>query len=278
MLIYLMGKDVDVTNITSEGIKNSSLSLAVFDGNKRMNSVFLQTESLTNNMIGITEYGRMTFNSENTNLNAMITVTADVEGHGLVSKTLSVQSCLDTVEGTELGTGGGGGGADYTAGYGIKISENNEISIDENEVASKSDLVKVYSLGSGHVTESGYRKKYSLYNDTEEIVGEVTELNINSSNTWGSPFTASGNIYKSVKRLPFPESFSEFNLDYTETYKNISVEISVMDSAPTEAVWGCGRLDYDNDSIELIVFSPVSMNSYDIYVTYSLNVIGYKLS
>ena len=41
--------------------------------------------------------------------------------------------------------GGGGGGTEYTAGYGIEISENNEISVNENEVALKDDTEIIQS-------------------------------------------------------------------------------------------------------------------------------------
>lgn len=273
-----MAKNVLVTDITSEGIKNSTLSLGVYDGNTSKNAVFVQTQSLTDNLIGITDYGLMTFNSENTNLNAMITVTADVEGHGLVSKTLSVQSCLDTVEGTELGTGGGGGGGtEYTAGYGIEISANNEISVDENAVAVKSELVKAYLVNGPDAF--GFYKKFCVYDNDGEIVAEDVELNIvTPSNAWNTGFVALGNVYSSVKRQPLPDIFKDFESSYRQYYSNICILIrsAILEDYPP-LLWGHCVIDYENEEIVYYLFAAnQSVQVENIYVNCAIDCMYYN--
>lgn len=243
MLIYLMGKDVDVTNITSEGIKNSSLSLAVFNGNKKMNSVFIQTESLTNNMIGITEYGRMTFNSENTDLSAVIDVSADVDGE-IVTKTLSVQACLDTVEGTELGSGGGGG-TEYTAGCGITIS-NNEISADSEVLASKEELKEAIDEIVG--TEYVYGDELLTYN-TGTI---IATLNDYSQLTSSEQFIGGRKAFIKNNVLTLNIS-ATFSMNATENLKVATIGYISQKYKPKEDVAFCGMFFSHN----AVYFIPI---------------------
>lgn len=134
MKIYLVGKNIYITALTDEAIKNVVLSFMVFDDNKvPQNYVFEQTESLTQNLMGITEYGMLTFNSNNSDMEADVTIRARLNDD-VVEKTLKVSEIMETAEGREIGTGGGGGTV-YKAGWGINIVDD-EISADRSVVAS----------------------------------------------------------------------------------------------------------------------------------------------
>ena len=134
MKIYLVGKNIYITALTDEAIKNVVLSFMVFDDNQvPQNHMFEQTESLTQNLMGITEYGMLTFNSNNSDMEAEVTIRARLNDD-VVEKTLKVSEIMETAEGREIGTGGGGGTV-YNAGWGINIVDD-EISADRSVVAS----------------------------------------------------------------------------------------------------------------------------------------------
>lgn len=140
MKIYLVGKNIYSIGITENSVKNVNLALMVYDeNNSPQNYIFEQTESLTENFIGITDYGLITFNSNTTDLEAEVLIRT-VNGDDVVEKTVKVMCLMKTEAGNEIGTGCGGGGESYTAGYGIEISEENEISVDLNEIATRDDI------------------------------------------------------------------------------------------------------------------------------------------
>ena len=140
MKIYLVGKDIYSIGITETAIKNANLAMMVYDDNNTVqNYTFEQTESLTENLCGITDYGLLTFNTNNTDVNNEVTIRA-VNGGDVVEKTCKIRCLMKTEVGNEIATKCGEGDK-YKAGYGIEIDdEEKEISIDLNVVATRDDI------------------------------------------------------------------------------------------------------------------------------------------
>lgn len=140
MKIYLVGKDIYSIGITETAIKNANLAMMVYDDNNAVqNYTFEQTESLTENLCGITDYGLLTFNTNNTDVNNEVVIRA-VNGGDVVEKICKIRCLMKTEVGNEIATKCGEGDK-YKAGYGIEIDdEEKEISIDLNVVATRDDI------------------------------------------------------------------------------------------------------------------------------------------
>lgn len=104
MKIYLIGKSLYQDGIMQDSNANCSLAFAVYDENNKVNANFIQTESMTENLVGITDYGNMFFNSENTDLDSEISVEAIVNGES-VSYNVKISDVVNGDIGSEIGSG-----------------------------------------------------------------------------------------------------------------------------------------------------------------------------
>lgn len=251
MNIYLMTKSVSVSGISANSLKNASYALAVYDGDTQVNATFLQTESMTENMVSITEYGNLTFNSENTVLSNEVTIKALV-GSYPVEKTLSLYDITNTPEGNELGTGGGGGG-DYSGGFGINISPSNVISANKNELATKEDLENYYDKDEiDYILEDEYYDKNEIgiklddyYNksETDDLLDEKEDKLISDGNILNptdSDFLSAVYRDSTEQRKMHYKSMTLSKLwawIVSKTVTSISSESTNNDIAAAKAVW-----------------------------------------
>ena len=100
MSIKVIGKDV--MNVDGSGF--IAITLAVFDGTTKVNNaVFVETESLAEALVGITEYGLLIGNSSDSDTTATVYVTAYVDEEE-VSVECTVADIFDTAVGDTLGS------------------------------------------------------------------------------------------------------------------------------------------------------------------------------
>ena len=129
-------------NLTDSGISASDVATQTDLSGKQDTLIAGNNITIVGNVISATGGGSFTqVQSDWTE-----TDTSDVSYilHKPATKPLVAGSGISITEGasnvTIAATGGGGGGATYTAGNGINIDANNEISVDTTVVATQSDL------------------------------------------------------------------------------------------------------------------------------------------
>lgn len=98
--IKLVAKDVSIDN----GVTYCSAGLALYDGEVELNAFFLQPENLTEALGGITEYGMLIFNSDNSDLSSSVTIACVEAGEEVTeANTTSVSVTLQDIINTEVG-------------------------------------------------------------------------------------------------------------------------------------------------------------------------------
>lgn len=100
MTIKVIGKDVMAVDTNSF----TAMSLAVFDGTTKIdNSVFVETESLADACVGITEYGLLVGNTVDSDTSDTVSVTAYVDGEA-VTISCTVSDLFATAVGDVIGS------------------------------------------------------------------------------------------------------------------------------------------------------------------------------
>ena len=102
--IKLVSKDVGISH---DGVTYCSAGLALHDGDTELNGYFLQPANLTGAVGGITEYGMLVFNSEDSDLTASVTIACVEAGSPVTeanttSVSLTLQDLMDTEPGDDL--------------------------------------------------------------------------------------------------------------------------------------------------------------------------------
>ena len=106
--IKLVAKDVSI----ADDITYCSVGLALYDGDVELNAFFLQPENLTEALGGITEYGMLVFNSDNSDLSASVTIACveageEVSEANTTSVSVTLQDIIDTEVGDDLSASSG---------------------------------------------------------------------------------------------------------------------------------------------------------------------------
>lgn len=206
--------------------------------------------------------------------------------------------------------GGGGGGATYTGENGILVDNTNHvISPDMSVLAAKSDLdsieevipskaspsnmlatmadvgggggteYEVHKIDRQSGTETGFTKKYSIYNDDGEIVGEAIELNVMVEVPWGADFNADGSLYIGIQSEPLPQSFDELynNPNYRINFMDISSRVSTYGSYSNIDFFSDAAINTVSNKIDLAVHSTIYLRDNEIeFVYYTITAMAYK--
>ena len=168
-------------NLTDSGISASDVATQTDLSGKQDTLIAGNNITIVNNVISATGGGSFT----QVQSDWAETDTSDVSYilNKPATKPLVAGSGISITEGasnvTIAATGGGGGGATYTAGNGINIDANNEISVDTTVVATQSDLASYTPTASlADVATTG---AYSDLTGTPTIPAAQVQSNWNES-------------------------------------------------------------------------------------------------